>query len=150
MGSRKSSEEKLAHYHTTPDNPTLHIMKVLLAVTLGLSALATLIEACGDATSLTACELAVEIASGKRPHGEEEKKKSEMMMANVAAIGCELPTDLTHFDENKTAVGQLANMLQCVLDECKKQEDQGDKCVAEDSLTEAKDYLKMEIAKWSQ
>ena len=41
-------------------------------------------------------------------------------------------------------------MLQCVLDECKKQEDQGDKCVAEDSLTEAKDYLKIEIAKWSQ
>ena len=42
------------------------LYKVLLAVTLGLSALATLIEACGDATSMTACELLVEIANGKR------------------------------------------------------------------------------------
>merc|ERR1712117_391725 len=146
MGSRTLPEEKLAHYDATHDNPTLPIMKVLLAVAMGLGALATLIEACGDATSLTACELAVEIASGKRPSGEEEEKKSELMMANVAAIGCEVPTDLTHFDENRRAVGQLANMLQCVLDKCKKQEDQGDKCVAEARLTEAKDMLKKEIA----
>ena len=41
-------------------------------------------------------------------------------------------------------------MLQCVLDECKKQEDQGDKCVAEASLTEAKDILEKEIAAWKQ
>merc|ERR1712224_65279 len=100
--------------------------------------------------SMTACELLVEIASGKRPHGEDEEKKSEMMMANVAAIGCELPTDLTHFDENKRAVGQLVHMLQCVLDECKKQGDQGDKCVAEASLTEAKDMLEKEITLWRQ
>ena len=68
------------------------------------------------------------------------------------AYGSNTTTDQIHISKTFGIchVPQLVHMLQCVLDECKKQEDQGDKCVAEASLTEAKDYLKIEIAKWSK
>ena len=75
--------------------------KVLLAVAFGLVALASLIEACGDETALTACELLGALAGAGR--GRPEADKEALWSASAVAIGCDLPDMSNGFNPQGTS-----------------------------------------------
>ena len=77
--------------------------KVILAVAFGLVALASLIDACGDETALTACELVGALASNRGRPGPE---KEALWTASAKAFGCELP-DMSNGRPNFQGTSQI-------------------------------------------
>merc|ERR1712039_159015 len=126
--------------HIRQPNPTLK-MKVILAVAFGLVALASLIEACGDETALTACELLGEMAGAG--NGRPGPDKEALWTASAAALGCELPDMSNGFNPQA-----IADWFQCIMNACDEQE--GDKCLDEEDLAEAKAVTQQKITMFRQ
>merc|ERR1712227_40158 len=127
MGSHSQFLEQLIYYRHN-----YNIMKVLVAIAVVLVATVTLptaTEACGDETSMTACELIEMSLEMKRP----SRERARVVMESVQKTGCTLPQ---RSKDRRAVMQQVADMLQCIMDKC---EEQGEEtCVAEDKLTEAK------------
>ena len=88
--------------------PNVSLNKVLLAVAFGLVALASLIEACGDETALTACELLGEMAGAG--NGRPAPDKEALWTASAVALGCELP-DMSNGIFNPQGTSQIPPLL---------------------------------------
>ena len=150
----------------------------------GLVALASLIEACGDETALTACELLGALAGAGR--GRPEADKEALWSASAVAIGCDLPDMSNGFNPQGTsqippilhdlegnasfkiehnvarffkpclsktfgicpASQAIADWFQCIMNACDEQE--GDKCLDEEELTQAKAAIEKKIERMNK